>query len=249
MRDTRKKADELRRRYDAEIGAFVGVCRRLGEKGYVVSTGGNLAWRLGDGLLLVTPTRMYKGDVTAGDVVFVDLDGRVVAGSRKPTGELPMYLAFFRERPDVASVVHAHPPMTCAFAISPAARWLCRPVLPETVIEVGPVPLVPYAEPLTQQLADNFQPLLKRYNAFLMQNHGLVVMSPADIRSTMMLVELVEATAASLQAALAIGEVREIPRDEVADLERTRAARELPLPGAPGVNRSLVELYAGEPAA
>ena len=43
----------------------------------------------------------------------------------------------------------------------------------ETVVEVGPVPIVPFGEPLTQELADNFKPYLQKYNTFLMENHGL----------------------------------------------------------------------------
>ena len=53
-----------------------------------------------------------------------------------------------------------------------------RPLFPETTIEIGPVPVVPYAEPLTEELAENFAPFLPRYNSFIMENHGLVTMTP-----------------------------------------------------------------------
>jgi L-fuculose-phosphate aldolase len=172
----------LRERHEAEVSAFVGVCRRLSEKSYAVSSGGNLAWRLAEDVVVITPTKMHKGDVGADDVVFVSPGGERLEGGREPTGELPMYLAFFRERPDVRAIIHSHPPVVCAFAISAAARWLARPLFPEAVIEVGPVALVPYAEPLTEKLAERFLPLLKTHNAFLMENHGLVVMSGGGIR-------------------------------------------------------------------
>ena len=96
-----------------------------------------------------------------------------------------------------------------------------RPTFPETSTEVGPVPVVPYGEPLTQKLADNFLPYLMKYNAFLMENHGLVIMSPEGVYRTLELIEILEVTSQSLVAALAIGEIREISREDVQDLDNT----------------------------
>lgn len=230
-------------KYLQEVNTFVKVCHRLAERLYVTGHGGNLAWKLENDLLLITPTRKNKGEIEPQDVVFVTLDGKKVEGRLEPTGELPMYINFFRERPDIASVLHCHPPMTGAFAITQGKNWLMRPIYPETTTEVGPVPVVPYGEPLTQRLADNFLPYLKRYNAFLMENHGLVIMSPRDILWTMMLTELLEMTAVSILQALALGDVKELSVEDVRNLENIISARSLPLFGAPGANRGLVELY------
>ncbi len=229
--------------YRQQTESFVSVCHSLAANMYVTAHGGNLAWKLDENLLLVTPTRLNKGEVGPDDVVFVDAEGNKVEGGREPTGELPMYLNFFRQRPDVVSVIHCHPPMTGAFAIMKGPNWLMRPVFPETVTEVGPVPVVPYGEPLTQRLADNFTPLLDKYNAFLMENHGLVIMSPRDITWTRMMVELLEMTSAALLPALAAGEVKEISKEDVANLDNVMKTRGLPMFGAPGVNSSLVDVY------
>jgi ribulose-5-phosphate 4-epimerase/fuculose-1-phosphate aldolase len=63
-----------------------------------------------------------------------------------------MYINFFKRRPDIVSVLHCHPPYTNAFAITQQENLLMRPMFPETTTEVGPVPVVPYGEPLTQRL-------------------------------------------------------------------------------------------------
>ena len=231
------------KKHAQEVKEFLSVCRRLGELMYVTSHGGNLAWRLKDDLILITPTRMRKSELTGEDLVFIDPDGKTVEGRREPTGEKPMYLNFYRDRPEIRSVIHCHPPYTNAFAVMKGTNWLTRPVFPETAVEVGPVPLVPYAEPITQELADNFLPFVRKYNAFLMENHGLVIMSTDGIRRTMDLVEILEVTSVSLLGALAVGPVRELSRKHVQDLENTRRTRELPVIGAPGANASLVDLY------
>jgi L-fuculose-phosphate aldolase len=233
----------LVQRYANEVGDFLTVCSLLSQKMYVTSHGGNLSYRLEEDLLLITPTRVHKGSLTEKDLVFIDLKGRTREGSREPTGETPMYLNFYRERPDVKSVIHCHPPSTNAFAVLKGTNWLMRPVFPETVVEVGPVPLVPYAEPLTQELADNFLPLLRTYNAFLMANHGLVIVSPHGIVRTLDLVDILEVTAISILQALAVGPINELTREDVVKLENTRRTRKLPSMGAPGVVASIEELY------
>ena len=156
-----------------------------------------------------------------------------------------MYLKFFGLRQDVRSVIHCHAPHVCAMAISRGENWLMRPIFPETTIEVGPVPLVPYAEPLTERLAENFVPFLTKYNSFLMESHGLVTMSRGGIQETLMLVELLEMSAQSILLALRAGEIKELDRQAVRDLSNTMYTRGLPLFGAPGINVSLEDLYFG----
>jgi len=230
-------------KYPAEIRDFTMVCKRLADRMYVTSQGGNLSYKLEDNLILISPTCVCKSEISEMDVVFIDLEGKTVEGTRKPTGEVPMYLNFYRDRPDINSVIHCHPPYSNTFAILKGTNWLMRPVFPETVAEVGPVPVVPYGEPLTQRLADNFAPFVEKYNAFLMENHGLTILSPADIRRTMQLVEILEVSAISILQALAVGEVKELSREDVRNLENTMRTRKLPMIGAPGANKSMVDLY------
>lgn len=230
--------------YAEQVDLFVSVCHRLARHMYVTGYGGNLAWRLEENVVLITPTQMNKGDIDSTDVVFIDLEGNVLEGQNRPTGEKPMYLKFFAERPDIVSVLHCHPPAVCAMAIMPGENWLMRPFYPETTTEIGPVPVVPYAEPLTTKLADNFGPYLQKYNGFIMENHGLVMMSRGDIKWTLFNVEVLESTAQSILLALSSGQgVKELNRQQVIDLGNVMKARDLPLLGAPGANASLEDLY------
>lgn len=231
-------------KYAAEVALFTKVTGRLAANMYVTGYGGNAAWKLEDDLILITPTKMNKGDITKDDVVFINRAGDTVEGTRKPTGERPMYIKFFEDRPDVKSVIHCHAPSVCAFAIMEGPNPLMRPFFPETSHEVGPVPVVPYAEPLTQELADNFSPFIQKYNSFLMENHGLVVMSPDTIEWTLMNVELLESSAYSILQAMAAGrELKELTREAIEGLDNVMKERNCPMFGAPGVYKSLVELY------
>lgn len=231
-------------RYAAEIAAFTKVTGRLAANMYVTGYGGNAAWKLEDDVILITPTMLNKGEITDKDVVFINRAGDTVEGTRRPTGERPMYLKFFEERPDIVSVIHCHAPNVGAFAIMKGENLLMRPFFPEVAHEVGPVPVVPYAEPITQKLADNFSPFLQKYNSFLMENHGLVTMSPESITYTLMNVELLEMSAYSILQALAAGrELKELSREAIRDLDNVMKTRNCPMFGAPGVYASLEELF------
>ena len=235
----------LHETYASQVELFVKVCHRLAKNNFVTASGGNAAWKLEDDLLLITPTQTYKGDIAPDDVVFINRAGETVCGTRKPTGEKPMYLRFFDDRPDVVSVIHCHPPCVCAAAILEDPSFMMRPFFPETTTEVGPVPVVPYGEPLTQELADNFAPLLPKYNSFIMENHGLVTMTRDDIYWTLQTVELLESSIDSVLKAMTAGKLKEMTREAVRGLSNVLTTRNLPLFGAPGVNKSLEELYFG----
>jgi len=232
------------KKYQGEVKLFLKACHRLAQNMYVTGYGGNLAWKLEDNLIMITPTMMNKGDIQPEDLVFIDKKGETVEGKRRPTGEKWMYLKFFEERPDIKSVIHCHAPNVGSFAIMEGPNLLMRPYFPETTHEVGPVPVVPYAEPITQKLADNFSPFIQKYNSFLMENHGLVTMSPDTIEYTLMNVELLEMTAYSILQALSSGrKLKELSREAVGDLDNVMKKRNCPYFGAPGMYKSLVELF------
>jgi L-fuculose-phosphate aldolase len=234
----------LRERYQPQVDQCVAVCSLLAQKGYVTSEGGNLSVRLEDDLFIITPTRLYKALVRECDMVFVDSSGKTYESDRRPTGETAMYFEIFRRRPEVKSIIHAHPPAASMFAIIEGENLLMRPFYPETIIECGPVPLVPYAEPLTQRLADNFVPFLDRYNTFLMENHGVLALSQGEISAAFGQVDVLEGTALSLLYAKSAGyRVKEIAREEVISLENTMKTRGVPFPGKPGAVKGLEELY------
>lgn len=231
-------------KYNEEVEKFLKACHSLYQKMYVTGYGGNLAWRLEKDVILITPTMMNKGDIQKEDLVFINMKGDTIEGTKRPTGEKFMYLKFFEERPDIVSSIHCHAPNVGAFAIMEGPQYLMRPYYPETTHEVGPVPTVPYAEPITQKLADNFSPYLQKYNNFLMEKHGLVSVSPEGIDWTYGNVELLEMTAYSLLRAIATGHpIKEQTIDEVRDLDNVVQKRKSPMFGAPGVHKSLVDLY------
>jgi L-fuculose-phosphate aldolase len=118
-------------------------------------------------------------------------------------------------RPDVKAVVHAHPPYATAHAV--AGKALDRPVLPEAVIVLGPVPLAGYARPGSAALADAIRNLIVRHDALLLGNHGAVTCG-SDLRAAFFKMETLEHFAWISTIARCLGGVRELTPGQVREL-------------------------------
>ena len=147
------------------------IGRRMYQKGFVAANDGNISCLIGPDRLLTTPTGMSKGFMTAADLVETDLSGRVITGGR-PSTELPAHLRVYQENPEAGAVVHAHSPAATAFAC--AGMALDQPVLAEAVVQLGQVPLAPFALPGTPEVPDSIAPFCRDYGAVLLANHGLL---------------------------------------------------------------------------
>ena len=149
---------------------IVEVGRRAYQRGYVASNDGNISARLDEKRVVITPTGVSKGFMTPEDLIVLDLEGKVVSGTKKPSSEMFMHLSVYKHRPDVMSVCHAHPPYATGFAVAGIPLDKC--ILPEVIIVLGGIPIVEYGTPGT---AEFFQPVLKiidKYDAYLLANHG-----------------------------------------------------------------------------
>lgn len=215
---TRAPAEDRQR----AAAGIVQVCRRLYERGLVAGPDGNVSARLEDGSILVTPSGLSKVDVTTDDLVVVSSTGALVDGSRRPSSELRMHLRIYARRPDARAVVHAHPPTATGFAV--AGEGFMAPVLPEVILQMGEVPVVPYATPGTDALADLFEPLLADHDAFLMANHGATTLG-TTIEQAHQRMESLEHAARILLAARSVGRVRELTNDDVRALRGSREER------------------------
>ena len=202
--------------------ALVACGRRLDALGFAPATDGNLSARLGEGRFLVTPAGREKGSLRPEDLLVVDVEGRVLEGTGRPSTETPMHLLCYRRRPGVRGVVHAHPPVATAFAASGAS--LDAPVMPEIVLTVGPVPLVPYATPGTEELARALDPWVEGHDAFLLASHGVLALG-GDLREALHRMERVEHLARVTLAARLLGGPRPLSEAQLVSLLSTAAPR------------------------
>jgi L-fuculose-phosphate aldolase len=197
---------------------IVRVGKLLYERGYVVSSDGNVSVRLDDGRIVATPTQTCKGRMTDDSLAVTDIEGKAL-NDRRASSELAMHLLIYRERADVKSVCHAHPPHGSAFAVAGLA--IDQPILSEVILTLGCVPLAEYGTPSTDELTDAMLPLVKHHNALLMANHGAVAYG-ADIWQAFDRLETLEHTAKIAILSRALGGSKNLSPDAIEKLINVR---------------------------
>lgn len=199
--------------------AILEVGRKIYQRGLVAANDGNLSVRVGPDALWVTPTGVSKGAMAEEMLVKVDLAGNLLEGTCKPSSETKLHLRLYQEDPLIRAVVHAHPPAATAFAA--AGIPLDRPVLQEAVVQLGPVPVAPFALPGSQAVADSVVPYCRQYRALLLEYHGAVTwgdtMEQAHYR-----LECLEQVAQVTLHLHTLGCHRVMPPELVRDLEALR---------------------------
>ncbi|MGH2375022.1 MAG: class II aldolase/adducin family protein [bacterium] len=155
-------------------------------------------------------------EVTADDMVLLDLDGNKLWGDRRPHNETPIHAEIYRVRPDVCAVVHTHPPY--ATALSATAEPL-RPVSHEGVL----FPTLPRFVQTTDLIITRDQgrgvaEALGPHNAVLLKNHGAVT-AAASIEEAVLFAIFLERAAIMQSLAASFG------RFEWTDPEEAAAKR------------------------
>jgi L-fuculose-phosphate aldolase len=201
--------------------------RWMYEREFIVATEGNLSVRLADGRILTTPTSMNKGMLTPEDLIITNLEGQQLCGVRNASSELAMHLLFYRLRPDVQAICHAHPPTATGFAA--AGRGLGMKLLPRMIAGLGQIPLVRYATPGTPELSDAIEPYVHGYDALLLANHGAVACGP-DIATAFFRMEAIEHSAKITLAAETVDVRKGRSMREVENLIARRGRHSITLP-------------------
>jgi L-fuculose-phosphate aldolase len=156
-------------------GEVVRIARLVGAHGLAVGTSGNVGVRLEDGRIAITPSTMEYDELSVEDVVIVTADGSPSEGRRRPSSELPLHLAVFAARPDVAAIVHTHSPFATAFSTArreiPAVHYVLAPLVAPGHDRLR---VAPYATFGTEELARGAASTLADDNACLLANHGAI---------------------------------------------------------------------------
>lgn len=195
----------------------IDVCRQLHAQGYLAAADGNVSARLPGGDVLVTPSGVPKAFLEPDELVRLAPDGTPRAGQGRATGELPMHLAVLRARPDAQVVVHAHPPTAIALSLHKHLRL--DGVLPEVILSVGSLVVVPYARPLSDALAEGVARALEKADAVIMARHGTVAVG-ATLLEAYARTERVEHACEVLWKAHGLGRPGALPDHEVTTLRR-----------------------------
>lgn len=90
---------------------------RLVKHGLVILTWGNVSGIDRErGLIVIKPSGVSYDEMTADDMVVVDLNGKVVDGKYKPSSDTPTHIELYKAFKDIGGVVHTHSAFATAWA-------------------------------------------------------------------------------------------------------------------------------------
>lgn len=197
---------------------IVETVAHLEETGLNQGSSGNISIRHEDGIL-ITPAGAQKSNLSASQIVWLDLDGNVRdGGNAVPSTEWRLHTEIHRHRPDVEAVVHSH-------ADSCVALSCLRRPLPPFQYQIASfggdeVPCSRYEPFGSDALADAVVAALgARYRACLMANHGMIAVGRSLTHARDLTVKL-ETLARQYILAASVGAPVLLTAEEMAEVHR-----------------------------
>ena len=126
------------------------------------------------------PTRRSPGLASAGELLVLDTEGKILSGKGTPNSELWIHARIYAARPDVGGVVHAHPPASiCLTQIGQPHRVVHNQggAFHAGVPEFERIGLI-----RTRELGDLLARKLGAGLAVMMRGHGITTALP-DVRA------------------------------------------------------------------
>lgn len=183
-------------------------------------TRGHISARLHDDpkLFFMKPHSMGLDEITMDNILTIDLEGRVVAGTARRHSEVYIHSEIFKARPDVQCVLHTHPPYSIALSSTN------RPL--KCFNQGGALfhgSLGRYSDTInlirTHAMGAGVASALASHRAVLLKNHGIVVTAPTIEELVVSTLMLEEAARIQLIAEAAGNCSPEFPAEDIKQLQ------------------------------
>lgn len=192
------------------------IISRIYKRGMTTTSGGNISIIDSNGDIWVTPSAIDKGSLKASDIICVRKDGTVV-GKHKPSSEFPFHKAIYDIRPDIKSVIHAHPPALVSFSI--VRKIPNTNIISQAKHVCGPIGYAPYELPGSHKLGDVIAEEFKKgFKAVIMENHG-TVLGGSDLNDAFERFEALELCARTILYGSQIGTPNYLTDEQIEQFE------------------------------
>lgn len=198
------------------------IGRRLTKLDLVGANEGNISARLSPEALLVTRSGCCKGNLTPDDIVKTDNAGNPLDGGI-PSSEFLMHWRIYERVASCQAIVHAHPKTATAFTL--IKDGFPSDVLPESSFVLGPVAMVPFSFPGTEEVPINMYPFLAKHSTFLLSHHGAVTLGQS-LDQACEKMEILERVSQVLFMARSMGDLVPMPAEAAQRILDIRSQRE-----------------------
>ena len=192
---------------------------RLGHKGLLIATGGNLSVRISENEVLITASGVCKYTLEPKQITKVDMKGKIISGM-KPALDIAMHLVIYKNRPAVKAIVHAHPPFITG--ISMTDYKFDKITLPEVLFELGEIVVTEYALSTTDSVAEVVEKALlenPESKALVLAAHGAITFGDSIMEASYKM-ETLEMFAKATIVSKIIGNERTLTENEINNIKR-----------------------------
>lgn len=154
------------------IRALIDAGKWIAEKNMTWGSAGNMSIRLDENQVLITASGTRFDSLTEDSFTLYNLSDHSWTGG-KPSKELPVHLAVYRNAPWAGAVVHASPFHTTLAAST--TLEVRNDLFVENMYYLQRMARIPYAHPGSKELTAFVDGVAARANVILMQNHGVIL--------------------------------------------------------------------------
>src|SRR6187549_1639947 len=148
------------------------------ERAEVIDFNGHMSCRLpGTDHILINSGKSVRSNLSAADIIAIDLDGKPLEGDAVPPMEFHLHSAIYRRRPDVNAVAHTHPLWSTLFSMT---GEVVRPVTMQAAV-MGPIRLFDKTASINEKkLGEELAQALGSDRVIMLKSHGAAVVG-ADV--------------------------------------------------------------------
>ena len=190
----------------------------LMENKLVMWTSGNVSARdPKTNLIVIKPSGVAYDKLSPDNLVVVDLNGKIIEGSLKPSVDMATHLYVYKHMPEVMSVIHTHSTYASAFAAIGKEIPVCLTAMADFFgcnIPIGNLVLIGEEE-IGKEIVDK----IGNSKAIIMKNHGPFTIG-TSVSEALKAAIYLEESAKTLIMAKILGEPQPIPESIVDKLHK-----------------------------
>ena len=200
---------------------IVTLMNRIYDRDMTTALGVNLSVRDAQGTVWISPGGVDKGNLRREDIVQIRSDG-TICGIHRPSAEYPFHLAIYKKRPDIKTVLHAHPPTVIACSlfhkIPDTALFVDSGITADSISSVS------YEMPGSSVLGDKLSAeFAKGFRTVIMERHGVVIGDITPYQAFLTLENLVFCADVCRNAKVIGGKISLLSRADMVAFDRKAA--------------------------
>lgn len=151
---------------------IIDTALKLKEYNLIALSGGNVSVRTEEGHILITPSGMSYEGMVEDDIIVMDIDGKIIEGTRRPSVDTEPILYIYKNMPHVNAVIHTHQVYATAAGLVGDQLPAAVTTLPNATL--GPVNVAPFSSAASLEMGIQTVKHIDGKRAIILKNHGVI---------------------------------------------------------------------------